>query len=116
MLRLKIKEIELQNIRDKEASELFLKREIFSKEYLKFLGFIKKIKWEEKISHLTALKEDRTLSLKNPVEDFYILCYTEFNLLMKGCEVSLPKFKLGLQGSLGFSTLVIISQSYFLWL
>lgn len=44
MLRLKIKEIELQNIHDKEASELFLKREIFSKEYLKFLGFIKKIK------------------------------------------------------------------------
>lgn len=48
MLRLKIKEIELQNIRDKEASELFLKREIFSKEYLKFLGFIKKNKMRGK--------------------------------------------------------------------
>lgn len=33
--------------------------------------------------HLT-LKEDRTSSLKNLVEDFYTLCYTDFYLLMKG--------------------------------
>lgn len=74
----------LQNIHDKEDSELLLKREISSKEYLKRFGFIKKMKSEEKILHLTTLKEDRTSSLKNPLEYFYILCYTEFNLPMKG--------------------------------
>lgn len=57
------------------------KREISTEDYLNFYDLLKKIKWGENILHLT-LKEDRTSSLKNLVED--LLCYTDFYLLMKG--------------------------------